>query len=69
LRSSPPPPPSAKRTGHAPRFPDAGALLFGSVRDSVSPLIDEAKAYDKLCRLESKFRQGALGEFRRHDHA
>ncbi|RLN07951.1 uncharacterized protein C2845_PM11G24630 [Panicum miliaceum] len=32
-----------------------GALLFGSVRDSISPLIDEAKAYDKPCRLESKF--------------
>ncbi|OEL38518.1 hypothetical protein BAE44_0000465, partial [Dichanthelium oligosanthes] len=57
-----------ERTGRAPRRPDAGAL-FDSIRDSVSPHIDEAKACDKLCRLESKFLHGALGSSTgMHDH-
>lgn len=49
-----------KRTGRAPRLPDAAAL-FGSIGDSISPHIDEAKAYDKLSRLESEFLHGASG--------
>ncbi|CAL4885543.1 unnamed protein product [Urochloa decumbens] len=50
-----------ERHGRAPRRPDAAAL-FGSVRDSVSPHVDEAEAFDKLSRLESKFLHGgALG--------
>uniref|UniRef100_K3YRV9 Glabrous enhancer-binding protein-like DBD domain-containing protein n=1 Tax=Setaria italica TaxID=4555 RepID=K3YRV9_SETIT len=49
-----------ERTGRVPRLPDAAAL-FGSIGDSISPHIDEAKAYDKLSRLESKFLHGASG--------
>ncbi|CAL4967193.1 unnamed protein product [Urochloa decumbens] len=50
-----------ERHGRAPRRPDAAAL-FGSVRDSVSPHVDEAEAFDKLSRLERNFLHGgALG--------
>jgi len=48
-----------ERTGRPPLRLDAGAL-FDSIKDSVSPHIDEAMADDKLMCFESKFLYGAL---------
>ena len=47
-----------KRTKRSPHRLNAGALS-DSIKDSVSPHIDEAMAYDKLTRFE-KFLCGAL---------
>ncbi|KAM0871434.1 hypothetical protein ACQ4PT_039392 [Festuca glaucescens] len=46
-------------SGRAPRLPDTGPL-FESIRDSLSPHIDQAKVYYKLKRLKSKFCNTAL---------
>lgn len=48
-----------ERTGRAPRRPDAGEL-FDAIKGSVSPDIDEAKAFDRLNGFESEFLQGRL---------
>ncbi|KQK19050.1 STOREKEEPER protein [Brachypodium distachyon] len=42
------------RNGGPPRLPDMGAL-FESIRNSLSPHLDQAKMYYKLKRLKSKF--------------
>ncbi|XP_047071416.1 STOREKEEPER protein-like [Lolium rigidum] len=46
-------------SGRAPRLPDTGPL-FESIRDSLSPHIDQSKVYYKLKRLKSKFCNTAL---------
>ncbi|XP_071679144.1 uncharacterized protein [Lolium perenne] len=46
-------------SGRAPRLPDTGPL-FQSIRDSLSPHIDQSKVYYKLKRLKSKFCNTAL---------
>ncbi|RCV20760.1 hypothetical protein SETIT_4G083500v2 [Setaria italica] len=49
------------RTGVAPRLPDM-ADLFESIRDSLSPHLDQAKMYYKLKRLKSKFQHSVPGD-------
>ncbi|KAL6633471.1 hypothetical protein ACP70R_026142 [Stipagrostis hirtigluma subsp. patula] len=49
-----------ERTGRAPRHQDAGALL-DSIRDSISPHIDTAKASYKLRRFKGIFLHEAPG--------
>jgi hypothetical protein len=50
-----------ERTGRSPLPIDAGAL-FDSIRDSVSPHINEANVSYKLTRFRSKFLHSAPGE-------
>ncbi|CAD6242214.1 unnamed protein product [Miscanthus lutarioriparius] len=50
-----------ERTGRSPLPIDAGAL-FDSIRDSVSPHINEANVPYKLTRFRSKFLHSAPGE-------
>ncbi|XP_051192517.1 STOREKEEPER protein [Lolium perenne] len=46
------------RNGHVPRLPDMAAL-FGYLRGSLSPHIDQDKVYYKLKRLKSKYEHAA----------
>jgi hypothetical protein len=47
-----------ERNGRAPRLPDM-AKLFESIRDSISPHIDQFMVYYKIKRLKSKFQHSA----------
>ncbi|TVU28684.1 hypothetical protein EJB05_20214, partial [Eragrostis curvula] len=60
-----------ERTGRVPRVTNAGdaRVLFRSIRGSVSPHIDQARASYKLCRFRRMFRHEAPGESATaHDH-
>jgi hypothetical protein len=46
------------RNGRAPRLPDM-AELFESIRESISPHIDQFMVYYKIKRLKSKFQHSA----------
>ncbi|CAN6178843.1 unnamed protein product [Urochloa humidicola] len=49
------------RSGFAPRAQDMPEL-YGSIRDSLSPYLDQDKTYYKLKRLKSKFQHSVLGD-------